>query len=121
MPTVLRMALARAAFQACLRRIWQRIRAPGRIFMEFDEQMERANGRAVELGASHPRAVRARTTAAKGNVVHLSSRLDVGVFAWTPKALKARTRRSLSRSRFTIGFRHSLSKAGCRSLPARAS
>jgi hypothetical protein len=46
--------------------------------MEFDEQMERANRRAVELGASHPRAVRARYDSSKGQiVVHLSSRLDV--------------------------------------------
>ena len=51
--------------------------------MELDEQIERANRRALELEASHPRAVRASYDSGKGQiVVHLSSRLDV---AFSPR------------------------------------
>ena len=46
--------------------------------MGLDEQIERANRRAVELGAAHPRAVSARYDNRVGRIViHLSSRLDV--------------------------------------------
>ncbi|MGA2352733.1 MAG: DUF2442 domain-containing protein [Terracidiphilus sp.] len=46
--------------------------------MELDEQIKRANRRAVELGASHPRAVGARYDRRIGRiVVQLNSRLDV--------------------------------------------
>jgi hypothetical protein len=51
--------------------------------MDFDEQIERANRRAKEVEASHPRAVRARYDSKRGQiVVHLSSRLDV---AFSPR------------------------------------
>ena len=51
--------------------------------MEFDEQIERANRRAEELEASHPRAVSARYDKSMGQiVVHLSSRIDV---AFSPR------------------------------------
>lgn len=51
--------------------------------MGLDEQIERANRRAVELSASHPRAVSARYDSRMGRIViHLSSRLDV---AFSPR------------------------------------
>jgi hypothetical protein len=51
--------------------------------MELDEQIEQANRRAKELGASHPRAVSARYDRRTGQIViHLSSRLDV---AFSPR------------------------------------
>jgi hypothetical protein len=55
----------------------------GRTFMELDEQIDRANRRAQELGASHLRAVSANYDSSKGQiVVCLSSRLDV---AFSPR------------------------------------
>jgi hypothetical protein len=51
--------------------------------MELDEQIERANRRAQELEASHPRAVSASYDSAREQiVVHLSTRLDV---AFSPR------------------------------------
>jgi hypothetical protein len=51
--------------------------------MELDEQIERANRRALELGASHPRAVGASYDSGRGKIViHLSSRFDV---AFSPR------------------------------------
>lgn len=51
--------------------------------MGFDEQIERANRRAVELSASHPRAVSVSYDSPTGRIViHLSSRLDV---AFSPR------------------------------------
>jgi hypothetical protein len=46
--------------------------------MEVDEQIERANRRALELGASFPRAVSARyDSRMRKIVIHLNSRIDV--------------------------------------------
>jgi hypothetical protein len=51
--------------------------------MEFDEEIERANRRAMELGASHPRALSAHYDGRLGQIViQLSSRLDV---AFSPR------------------------------------
>lgn len=51
--------------------------------MEFYEQIEQANRRALELEASHPRAVSARYDKNMGQIVlHLSSRIDV---AFSPR------------------------------------
>ena len=51
--------------------------------MGLDEEIERANRRAAELRAAHPRAVSARYDSRMGRIViHLSSRLDV---AFSPR------------------------------------
>ncbi len=51
--------------------------------MELDEQIEKANRRARQMEATHPRALKARYDRSLGRVViHLSSRLDV---AFSPR------------------------------------
>ena len=65
--------------------------------MELDEQIERANRRAVEFGASHPRAVGARYDSGKGQiVVHLSSRLDVAFSPQDAEGLEGATPEQLA-------------------------
>jgi|ERR1035437_2391403 hypothetical protein len=60
--------------------------------MELDEQIERANRRAQEIAASHPRAVRARYDSRMGQiVVHLSSRLDVAFSPLDAEGLEGAT------------------------------
>ena len=60
--------------------------------MELDEQIEQANRRARELGATHPRAVRSRYDRSRGQiVVQLSSRLDVAFSPQDAEGLEAAT------------------------------
>ncbi len=90
--------------------------------MELDDNFDLANERARELQASLPRAMSAHYDRRSGRIViHLNSKLDVTFSPRDAEGLESATpAQSRSYRDLSLGLRHPLPRAGCRSLPAFA-